>query len=50
MKWQDFFADVPEEKSYESFEDWYKEIRHLVWPLTLLLILMATVLIVICLY
>ena len=31
MKW-DFFYEEDEGKPYESIHDWYKDIRHLIFP------------------
>lgn len=38
MKW-DFFYDEGNSKPYESIQDWYKEIRHLIIPIVILLVL-----------
>ncbi|MEQ9375393.1 MAG: hypothetical protein RIG68_09450 [Imperialibacter sp.] len=27
-----FFYDEDERKSYQSIQDWYSDIRHLLWP------------------
>ena len=37
MKWN-FFYDEGEGKPYESFKDWLKEIKHLVWPMILMVV------------
>ena len=33
---------IPEnnDKKYESFNDWYKEIKHLVWPFIIMVLIM----------
>jgi hypothetical protein len=31
MKW-DFFYDENEGEAYRSIKDWYRDIKHLVWP------------------
>lgn len=38
MKW-DFFYDEGTGKPYESLGDWYRDIRHLVWPFIFMLAL-----------
>ncbi|WPR75944.1 hypothetical protein [Algoriphagus sp. NG3] len=42
MKW-DFFYDEDDSKPYESFEDWYKDIKYLIVPTILMLVSGAAV-------
>ncbi|MGS2764981.1 hypothetical protein [Sinomicrobium sp. M5D2P9] len=41
MKWN-FFYDETEGVSYHSLKDWYREIRYLVWPAVIIIVLMVT--------
>jgi hypothetical protein len=38
MKW-DFFYDESEDKPYESIQDWYKDIKHLITPTIVMIVL-----------
>ncbi|WP_157378343.1 hypothetical protein [Arenibacter latericius] len=42
MKW-DFFYDEDDGKPYESIHDWYKEIKHLIIP-TIVMVVLGTAL------
>lgn len=44
MKW-DFFYDEGNDKSYESIGDWYEDIKHLILPTIIIVILGVAVLI-----
>jgi len=42
MKW-DFFYDEDDGKPYKSIHDWYKDIKHLIIPTIVMIVLGAAV-------
>ncbi len=40
----DFFHDKAEGKPYQSFEDWCQEIKHLILPLLIMIMLIVIIL------